>query len=161
MVMRQGEGDVPGSASATVEDGTSQGEGDVPSSASAMVEEDPVSKSEQPGKRVAGFVELAPQFQWTAQDLYAELQRVPGVLKVSWDTPCEANILVWSSLAGPEAANKPLEFLVKQYMSPGGAASAITVCFKEPPTGLFREARRGLSTVCAGKELFPKGQRPQ
>ena len=36
-----------------------QGEGDAPGSASAIAEEDPVSKNEQPDKKVAGFVEKA------------------------------------------------------------------------------------------------------
>ena len=34
-----------------------QGDGDAPGSASAIAEEDPVSKNEQPDKKVAGFVE--------------------------------------------------------------------------------------------------------
>ena len=128
--------------------GMRHGEGDAPGSASTIAEE--VSD-----KRVAGFVELAPQFPWTAHDLYAELERVPGVLKVSWfyslvgDHKRAHNILVWS-----EAASKPLEFEVKLWQQ-SPSSFAVSVCFKEPPMGLIPEAWRILRTVSAGKQLFP------
>ena len=114
----------------------------------------------------AGFVDLAPEFSWTAEDLYEELERVPGVLKVSWQTTktsqgnvgvhrSERNTLVYSSLA---RLCQPLEFEVTQnnHKKDRHALFTVTVCFKEPPPGCVPEAWRILSHVCAGKELLPE-----
>ena len=114
----------------------------------------------------AGFVELGPQFPWTAEDLYEELERVPGVLKVSWQTTktsqgnvgdhrSERNILVYSSLA---RLCQPLEFEVTRnnHMKDRCAPFMVTVCFKAPPRDYVPEAWRILSHVCSGKELFPE-----
>ena len=109
----------------------------------------------------AGFVELAPEFPWTAEDLYEELERVPGVRKVSWQTTktsqgnvgdhrSERNILVYSSLA---RLCQPLEFEVTRnnQKKDRHAPFTVTVCFKEPPRDWVAKAWRILSHVCAGK----------
>ena len=114
----------------------------------------------------AGFVELAPEFPGTAEDLYEELERVPGSLKVSWQTTKtsqgnvgyhygERNILMYSSLA---RLCQPLAFEVTRnnHKKNRHAPFTVTVCFKEPPPGYVPEAWRILSHVCAGKELFPE-----
>ena len=117
---------------------------------------------------LACLVELGPRFPWTAEDLYKELERVPGVAKVSWQTTktsqsnvgdhaSERNILVYSSLSGPRPVSRPLEFEVTRnnHMKDPRVPYTVTVCFKTPPTDLIPEAWRILSEVCAGRELVP------
>ena len=115
----------------------------------------------------SAFVELSPAHTPTPLEFFHQLQAVPGVEKVEWQTTkasqgnigdhyCEQNILVYSTLGGPGSASSPLEFELTRnnHMKNKEVPFTLTVMFKDPPQGMIPEAWRILRKVTAEKELF-------
>ena len=112
----------------------------------------------------AAFVELSPSQQPTAQELYDQLSKVPGIKEVKWQSSknsqgnagnheCERNVLVVPAVA----PNNVLEFEITRnnHMTDPNVPHTVSVCFKEPPRDLVGEAWRILRDVTTGKELLP------
>ena len=102
----------------------------------------------------AGYVELQPQFQWTAEILCAELAQVPGVLAANCETD-ERTIWVTCQPTGL-AQSVVLKFVVVRSDQPiPGGQPSVCVCFKKALACLYSEAWRILDHVTRGKALFP------
>ena len=122
-------------------------------------------------KSRAAFVELHPSFMPTPEQFKADLEAVPGVTKVAWQTTkasqgnvgnhyCEQNLLVYSS-TGPGSASSPIEFELtrNQHVKDQRVKPTVTAMFKDPPEGLIGEAWRILLGATTDKLLLPEHAR--
>ena len=112
----------------------------------------------------AAFVELSPQHTPSEEDLFEQLQQVPGVDKVEWHKSktsqgslgshfSERNILVYSILGGP-----PIEFQITRhnhFKNNEDLPFTVTVSFKAPRRSLIPDAWRILRAATEGQQLFP------
>ena len=120
----------------------------------------------------AGFVELLPSFyprrEQAPQEFKELLERVTGVERVELKATrasqgdlgqhyCDANLLVYSSFAGPNSASPPIVFVLTrhQHMQNSMVEPTLTAMFRDPPKGLLREAWRILLDATDGFQLLP------
>ena len=118
----------------------------------------------------AAFVELAPEWRPTQEELYAWLEACPLVERVEWQSSkssqgkignhySEHYIKVFPKQQGAGSATQQfLLFGVTRHFHLSESAPCpytVSVMFKDPPNHLLRCAWAILRDVCRGKELYP------
>ena len=91
----------------------------------------------------SAFVELHPSFYPTLLEFKEGLEAVLGVERVVWQTAkawqrnvgnhyCQQNLLVYSNIAGPSSASRPIEFELKrnQHVKNRNVKPTLTAMFK-------------------------------